>query len=74
MKRLILIAAVLCLCFSMTALAQQIEGPAVGHDRALPMPIPEWAPPEAAQVILLSRYDPALTGRVEYPPAFDEEL
>ena len=37
------------------------------------MALPEWAPPEAAQVILLSSYDPALTGRVDYPPAFDEE-
>ena len=37
------------------------------------MALPEWAPPEAAQVILLRRYDPALTGRVVYPAAFDEE-
>jgi putative acetyltransferase len=37
------------------------------------MDLPEWAPPEAAQVIRLSRYDPALTGRIEYPPAFDAE-
>lgn len=31
--------------------------------------LPDWAPPEAAQVFLLSAYDPAITGRVEYPPA-----
>lgn len=31
--------------------------------------LPDWAPPEAAQVYPLSRYDPGLTGRVEYPPA-----
>jgi putative acetyltransferase len=34
--------------------------------------LPSWAPPEAAQVRRLSRYDPALRGRVVYPPAFDQ--
>ena len=36
--------------------------------------LPDWAPPEAAQVMLLSSYDPddeTLRGRVVYPPAFD---
>lgn len=33
--------------------------------------LPDWAPPEAAQVHLLPAYDPAIRGRVEYPPAFD---
>lgn len=33
--------------------------------------LPTWAPPEAAQVRLLKAYDPSLTGRVVYPPAFD---
>ncbi len=33
--------------------------------------LPEWAPAEAAQVILLDAYDAALQGRVVYPPAFD---
>jgi putative acetyltransferase len=33
--------------------------------------LPSWAPPEAAQVLRLRRYDPALVGRVVYPPAFD---
>ena len=32
--------------------------------------LPEWAPPEAAQVMRLASYDPALRGKVEYPPAF----
>jgi putative acetyltransferase len=32
--------------------------------------LPSWAPPEAAQVLRLSAYDPSLTGRVAYPPAF----
>ncbi|GAB3065933.1 hypothetical protein GCM10027053_31520 [Intrasporangium mesophilum] len=31
--------------------------------------LPDWAPREAAQVYPLSRYDPHVTGRVEYPPA-----
>ena len=34
--------------------------------------LPSWAPPEAAQVIKLGAYDPALRGRVVYPAAFDE--
>ena len=33
--------------------------------------LPDWAAPEAAQVMRLSKYDPSLTGRVVYPPAFD---
>lgn len=33
--------------------------------------LPSWAPPEAAQVLRLSRYDPSIRGRVAYPPAFD---
>jgi putative acetyltransferase len=32
--------------------------------------LPDWAPPEAAQVVRLTHYDPSLTGRIEYPPAF----
>jgi putative acetyltransferase len=31
--------------------------------------LPDWAPREAAQVYLLSSYDPKIRGRVEYPPA-----
>jgi len=34
--------------------------------------LPDWAPPEAAQVLRLQAYDPSLQGRVVYPPAFDE--
>ena len=36
--------------------------------------LPDWAPPEAARVKLLSSYednDPTLRGEVIYPPAFD---
>jgi putative acetyltransferase len=33
--------------------------------------LPEWAPPEAAQVRRLRAYDPSIRGRVVYPPAFD---
>ena len=38
------------------------------------LPLPDWAPPEAAQVLRLSAYDPTdshLRGTVRYPPAFD---
>lgn len=34
------------------------------------IPTPSWAPPEAGQVLRLSRYHPSLRGRVVYPPAF----
>ena len=34
--------------------------------------LPSWAPPEAAQVLRLRRYDSALRGRVVYPKAFDD--
>lgn len=33
--------------------------------------LPDWAPPEAAQVKLLTNHDPSTRGRVAYPPAFD---
>jgi putative acetyltransferase len=36
--------------------------------------LPSWAPPEAAQVLLLSNYDPSIRGRVVYPPAFDDVI
>jgi putative acetyltransferase len=38
------------------------------------LPLPAWAPPEAAQVMRLSSFDPgdmSLRGKVVYPPAFD---
>jgi putative acetyltransferase len=35
--------------------------------------LPDWAPPEAAQLYRLANFDPSITGRVEYPPAFDVE-
>lgn len=35
------------------------------------MDLPEWAPPEAAQLLKLAAYDPALRGHIVYPPAFD---
>ncbi len=35
------------------------------------LPIPDWAPPEASQVLPLRNYDPSIRGRVVYPPAFD---
>lgn len=34
------------------------------------MDLPSWAPPEAAQVLRLARYDPRIRGHVVYPPAF----
>jgi putative acetyltransferase len=32
--------------------------------------LPEWAPPNAGQVMKLSRYDPLIKGNVVYPAAF----
>jgi len=46
--------------------------PATPHGIAIPLP--DWAPHDAAQVLLLSGYDasdPTLRGTVVYPPAFD---
>ena len=42
--------------------------------RGITLPLPDWAPPEAAQVMTLGAYDaadPTLHGTVEYPAAFD---
>ena len=33
--------------------------------------LPDWAPPEAAQIMRLRNYDSSLRGHVVYPPAFD---
>lgn len=35
------------------------------------MPLPDWAPPEAAQILRFRSFDPALRGRVVYPAHFD---
>jgi putative acetyltransferase len=43
--------------------------PSAAHGIALPLP--SWAPPEAAQVLRLSQDDPTIRGHVVYPPAFD---
>lgn len=43
--------------------------PAAGH--GIELPIPPWAPPEAAQVMRLTSDDPCIVGRVVYPPGFD---
>lgn len=40
-------------------------------DFGISMRLPDWAPAEAAQVFPLSAYDPAVRGRLVYPPAFD---
>lgn len=49
--------------------------PRFGFEYAVPLGItiklPEWAPPEAAQVLRLSRYDASIRGELAYPPAFD---
>ena len=46
-----------------------------GFEHSLPLGIritlPEWAPAEAAQLCRLRRYDPAIRGRIVYPPAFE---
>jgi putative acetyltransferase len=33
--------------------------------------LPDWAPPEAAQVLRLSRYNSSVRGEIVYPPSFD---
>lgn len=38
-------------------------------DHGIVLRLPDWAPPEAAQVALLPRHDAAYRGRVVYPPA-----
>jgi putative acetyltransferase len=47
----------------------------LGFEHCVPLGItiklPDWAPAEAAQVLRLSGYDPAVRGLVVYPPAFD---
>jgi putative acetyltransferase len=49
--------------------------PRFGFEYAVPLGItidlPDWAPPEAAQVLRLGRYDSAIRGHLVYPPAFD---
>ena len=44
-------------------------GPAAGH--GIELPLPDWAPQEAAQVMALTNDDPTLRGRVVYPASFD---
>jgi putative acetyltransferase len=40
-------------------------------DHGITLPIPSWAPPEAAQLVRLTHDDPDLTGHVVYPASFD---
>ena len=40
-----------------------------GHD--IRIHLPDWAPPEAGQVLRLTNDDAAIRGEVVYPPAFD---
>jgi putative acetyltransferase len=42
--------------------------PSAGH--GITMSLPDWAPPEAAQVLRLSNDDPSLRGELEEPPGF----
>lgn len=42
---------------------------AAGH--GITMPLPDWAPLEAAQVLRLTNDDPTLRGRVIYPASFE---
>ena len=46
---------------------QALSPPAHG----LTLPLPSWAPPEAAQVLRLDAVQPVPRGHVVYPPAFD---
>ncbi len=40
-------------------------------EAGITMRLPDWAPPEAAQVYRLAGYRPQVRGRLVYPPAFD---
>ncbi len=39
--------------------------------RGIHINLPDWAPPEAAQILRLRTYDSSLRGHLVYPPAFD---
>lgn len=43
--------------------------PAASH--GIELPLPDWAPAEAAQVLRLTNDDATLRGSVVYPPSFD---
>ena len=40
------------------------------HECGVSIDLPDWAPPEAAMVYPLSNYRPAISGKLDYPPAF----
>jgi putative acetyltransferase len=40
------------------------------RDHGIRIDLPDWAPPEAGQVLRLAHDDPSITGDVVYPPAF----
>jgi putative acetyltransferase len=50
----------------------------LGFEYAVPhgihITLPDWAPPEAAQIMRLTAYDPSIRGRLVYPPAFEDVL
>ena len=41
--------------------------------RGIHIDLPNWAPPEAAQMMRLTNYDPAIRGTAVYQPVFDED-
>ena len=47
----------------------------LGFEHSVPhgvhITLPDWAPPEAAQIMRLRNYDASIRGHVVYPPAFD---
>ena len=45
-------------------------GFADAREHGIRIDLPDWAPPEAGQVLRLSHDDPNITGDVVYPPAF----
>lgn len=40
------------------------------YEYGIEMPLPDWAPREAGQILTLASYDPGLVGRVVYPAYF----
>lgn len=42
------------------------------YEHGIEMPLPDWAAPEAGQILRLERYDPRLVGTVIYPGHFGQ--
>jgi len=41
------------------------------YNYGIELPLPDWAPREAGQILRFSSFDPTLKGRIVYPPHFE---